>query len=224
MSRLSRVDIGGETYHVLNRAVGKLQIFTEPGDYLAFIDLLREASEFYDVSVLSYTVMPNHWHLLLKTKHDGDLSTFMHWLTTTHTRKVHAFTGTNGTGPLYQGRYKSFLVDTEEYLHTVALYIERNPVRAKLCEKTSDWRWGSGWLRVYGTEEQKMLIKDLPKDLLEYLQKWADREQSEEALNSIRNSIKRGVPYGRDTWVSKMIDTHGLIATVRPQGRPKNIV
>jgi len=99
--------------------------------------------------------MPNHWHLVLCTLNDGDLSTFMHKLTNTHTRRVHTITQTVGTGPLYQGRYKSFLVDSNEYLMTVIRYVERNPVRAGLVKFAEDWRRG---LELMETVSRKRLL------------------------------------------------------------------
>lgn len=78
MARNARVDVGGEVYHVLNRAVGRLMIFNKPRDYQDFEKLLSEAKDLMDMRVLGYTIMPNHWHLVLYPKHNGDLGTFMH--------------------------------------------------------------------------------------------------------------------------------------------------
>jgi putative transposase len=78
--------------------------------------------------------------LLLYPKHDGDLSRFMHQLTNSHTRQFRTRTGTIGTGPLYQGRYKSFIIENDKHLYTVLKYVERNAVRAGLANTTEDWR------------------------------------------------------------------------------------
>ena len=128
MARAARVDVGDQVYHVLNRAVGRLKIFEDPADYELFLFLLNEAREMTDMCILAFALMPNHWHLLLYPKKDGDMGEFMHWLTNAHTRRVHALTETTGTGPLYQGRYKSFLAKSDHHLLTVLKYIERNPV------------------------------------------------------------------------------------------------
>ncbi len=77
MARAARVDIGGQIYHVMNRAVGRLQIFNTDEDYLTFLNILREAGETSVVEVLAYCCMPNHWHLVLRTKADGDLGKYM---------------------------------------------------------------------------------------------------------------------------------------------------
>src|SRR4051794_23180755 len=108
MARRLRNAAGGVVYHVLNRAVGRGTLFEDQHDYAAFEKVLAEACErFPDVDVLAYCLMPNHWHLVVVPSADGELSEFMRWLTVTHTQRWHAHHGTSGTGPLYQGRFKS---------------------------------------------------------------------------------------------------------------------
>lgn len=78
MPRTERTDVGGEIYHVINRANGRHTIFHDKEDYQLFESLLAEAKELTDMRILAYTIMPNHWHLLLAPKKDGDLALFMH--------------------------------------------------------------------------------------------------------------------------------------------------
>jgi len=108
MPRRLRVSSGGFAYHVLNRAVARERIFRTARDYEAFERVLREAKERLPMRLLAWCVMPNHWHLVLWPRGDGDLSEFMRWLSVTHTQRWHAAHHTSGTGPLYQGRFKSF--------------------------------------------------------------------------------------------------------------------
>lgn len=220
MVRVARVDIGEHVYHVLNRAVGRLRIFDTSADYELFIYLLQEAKEMTDMRILAYTVMPNHWHLLLHPENDGDMGLFMHWLTNAHTRRVHSLTETIGTGPLYQGRYKSFLAKTDEHLLTVLKYIERNPVRAKLSRNTESWRWGSAWLRMNGTTKQKALLNEPPTELPRDYRSWINVPDSPKDLESLRESVNRGAPYGDMRWVEQMVDTYKLASTIRKPGRP----
>src|SRR4249919_570309 len=108
MPRRLRFASGGYVYHVLNRAVGRRTIFKKDGDYAAFEAILREAQDFQPMRLLAYCLMPNHWHLVVWPKSDGDLSRYARWLTVTHTQRHHAHYHTAGTGPVYQGRFKSF--------------------------------------------------------------------------------------------------------------------
>lgn len=223
MPRNARVDVGGEIYHVINRANGRMQIFSNDSDYQLFEQILLEAKELIDMRILSYTIMPNHFHLALYPKNDGDLGIFMHKLSNSHTRKVHALTNTNGSGHLYQGRYKSFLIEKDRHLFNVIKYIERNPVRGRLAKKAEDWKWGSAWHRVYGSNEQKRLLDtkffDLPIDY----QKWVNVEDNLETLDIIRTSLRKGIPYGKEKWVDKMVKEYKLESTLKEPGRPKKI-
>ena len=110
MPRSPRTDVANYVYHVLNRANARVQIFDDGEDYEMFELILEEAVQRYDMRLLAYCVMPNHWHLVLHPKQDGNLSSFMGWLTNTHTRRWHTSKNTIGEGHLYQGRYKAFLL------------------------------------------------------------------------------------------------------------------
>jgi peptidyl-tRNA hydrolase len=154
---------------------------------------------------------------------DGGLKKFMHWITTTHTRKYHALTKTVGGGHLYQGRYKSFIVENDLYLHIVLKYIERNPVRAKLVQKCEDWQWGSAYRRTLGTVKEKKLLHAVPIDLPSNYHTWINTDDKSTDLVSIRNSLNRGVPYGGESWKEKMIKEYNLGSTVRLPGRPRTI-
>src|SRR5579863_7457964 len=87
--------------------------------------------------------MPNHWHLVVWPKDDGELSEFVGWLTLTHTQRWHAFRQSIGTGHVYQGRFKSFPIQEDDHLFSVARYVERNAQRANLTRRAEQWRWGS---------------------------------------------------------------------------------
>lgn len=106
----------------------RLRIFNAAKDYKLFEDLLEKEAQEVDMPILAYCLMPNYFHLLLCPKGEGDLSRFMHRLTNAHTRLVHSKTRTIGTGPLYQERYKSFLIQDDPHLLAVLKYIERNAV------------------------------------------------------------------------------------------------
>ncbi len=165
--------------------------------------------------------MPNHWHLALYPQNNGELAEFMHKLSNTHTRKVHAKTGTNGSGHLYQGRYKSFLVDSDNYVLAVIKYIERNAVRAGLVGRPEDWQWGSAWRRVHGTEVERKLLDLSPSPLPDDYVSWINTPDKDDDIASIRTSVNKGVPYGRKRWVDEMVTTHKLESTLRNPGRPR---
>ena len=103
--------------------------------------------------ILSFVLMPNHWHFVLWPEGDHDLTNFCRWLAHTHSMRWHAHYHTLGTGHIYQGRFKSFCVESDEPLYAVARYVERNPLRANLVGRAEQWRWSSLWRRVQGDAE-----------------------------------------------------------------------
>jgi len=224
MPRTSRIAVGEEVYHVINRANGRMKIFNSSEDYQLFEQLLLETKELVDMRILAYTIMPNHWHLVLHPKKDGDLTSFMQRVSNSHTRKVHALTKTNGSGHLYQGRYKSFLVESNVYLLTLIKYVERNPVRVTLSKNCEDWQWGSAYRRLLGTHKEKELLDTIPTDLPLQYRRWINSEEDEKVVDSIRSSIIKGIPYGGEKWVEKMVITHKLQSTLHSPGRPRKIL
>ena len=89
--------------------------------------------------ILACCLMPNHWHLVLYPRADGDLSQFLRRLTLTHTQRYHARTRTVGYGHVYQGRYKSLLVESDLHFLSLVRYVERNAKRAGLVKKAEVW-------------------------------------------------------------------------------------
>jgi putative transposase len=221
MARSARVDVGDQVYHVLNRAVGRLTIFEKEQDYSLFQKLLLEIAHKEHMRIISFVLMPNHWHLQLYPQADGDLGRFMHALTNAHTRKVHTITKTIGTGPLYQGRYKSFLIQDDIHSLTVLKYIERNPVRARLCKRVQDWRWGSAWVRTCGTQAQRGALANEPTPVPQDYLVWVNQPDNPSEIERLRTAVNKGTPYGRERWVDLMVQTHELRATIRPRGRPQ---
>ena len=135
MPRTARQAPGGMIFHVLNRGNARDRIFDDDADYAAFEKVLAETQAETFVRILSYCLMPNHWHLVLWPLKDGDLGRFMQRLTTTHVRRWHLHHHSVGTGHLYQGTYKSFPIEEDDHLYTVLRYVERNAVRPTLVER-----------------------------------------------------------------------------------------
>ncbi len=221
MGRPQRAAGGGYVYHVLNRANARMPIFEADGDYEAFETVLAEAVERTATRLLAYCVMPNHWHLVVWPRKDGELSRFMGWLTLTHTQRWHAHRHSTGSGHVYQGRFKSFPVKGDEHFFTVARYVERNAARAGLVRRAEQWRWGSlfRWLR--GSAEDKALLAAWPLPRKANWAKHVNALQTEGELAALRRSVQRGSPFGTDVWSDRTIRRLGLESTVRPQGRPR---
>ncbi len=213
-----RIASGGFAYHVLNRAVGRSRIFAKPRDYEAFEAVIAEAKGRLPMRLLAWCVMPTHWHLVLWPRGDGDLSEFMRWLTVTHTQRWHAAHGTAGSGPLYQGRFRSFPIQADEHLLAVLRYVERNPLRAKLVRQADAWRWSSLWRRVHGDEGK--LLDAGPVALPRRWQEHVQAPQTEAELEALQRAVLRGAPFGETAWQKRTAKRLGLQSTLRPRGRP----
>lgn len=221
MGRAPRVDIADIVYHVINRSNGKVGIFNTGKDYENIERILEEAADQFAIKIYAYCMMPNHWHLVVSPKMDGELSRFMQWLTLTHTQRYHVSHKTTGFGHLYQGRYKSFPVQTNEYFLQMVRYVERNPVRAKLVKKAEQWRWSSLWRREQGNDAQKKILAKWPTELPDGYLAYVNLSEEMENLKEIRYSVNRGRPYGEELWIKRFIDKFDLGSTVRSRGRPK---
>ena len=221
MPRTARVAPGGLVYHVLNRAVARLPLFEKIGDYEAFERVLGEAHQRTPTRILAYCVMPNHWHFVLWPKADHELTAFVRWLTHTHTMRWHAHHHTSGTGHLYQGRFKSFPVQSDEHLYTVLRYVERNAVRAKLVRRAEAWMWSSVWRRTCGNSEAQSLLSSCPIDLPDDWLARVNQPLTKLELQAVRHSVTRGTPFGAEPWRKRTAGRLGLNQTLRPRGRPR---
>ena len=221
MARITRTDIGNYCYHVINRANARMRVFFAEKDYILFENVLEEAQERFSMRILAYCLMPNHFHLVLYPQNDGDMSKFMQWLTLTHTQRWHQAKSTKGTGHLYQGRYKSFLIQEDNYLLSAIRYVERNPLRAKLVRKAESWRFGSLSRRLSKDKRKRKLLSEWPIPEPKNYLAFVNTPQTKEEEESIRASVVRGKPFGSDTWAVKMVKKFGLETTTRDPWRPK---
>src|SRR5262245_42971573 len=220
MPRSRRQTPGGYVYHALNRGVARLRLFKKDRDYEALLRILDEALERHPLRVLAYCLMPNHWHLVLWPRRDGDMTAFLRWLTHTHTMRWHTHYQTAGTGHVYQGRFKAFPVEEDDHLYTLLRYVERNALRAGLVQRAEQWPWSSLFHRLDPASAPGRLSAwpvRMPKDWLAHV----NRPQTEAEVEAVRRSVIRGTPYGSDTWQVATATRLGLDFTLRTRGRPK---
>jgi putative transposase len=221
MPRCPRIAPGGLVYHCLNRAVARLALFEKEADYAAFERVLEEAAQKHPTRILSYCVMPNHWHIVLWPRRDGELTDFLRWLTHTHTMRWDAHFHTSGSGHLYQGRFKAFPVQADDHFYSVVRYVERNALRADLVRRAEDWRWCSSWRRHSGDDRSKSLLHAWPLPEPRHWLGIVNRPQTEGELKALRRSVNRGTPFGTEQWQARTAKKLGLEWTLRARGRPR---
>jgi putative transposase len=221
LPRQKRADEAGAIYHALNRGNARQKIFHKDEDYEAFLRVLGEGLQLYPVELFSFTLMPNHWHLVLRPSDDGMMGRMLRWVTATQTQRYHAHYHTSGEGHLYQSRFKSFPVADDDHFLVVCRYVERNPLRANLVERAEDWRFGSLWRWMQKTEPMPKLLSPWP---IARSPNWTGRVNqplSDRELTEVRECVQRNRPYGDPEWTEEVARRTGLGYSLRSRGRPR---
>jgi putative transposase len=230
MPRTLRQIEAGMIYHVLNRGNGRRMLFSKDADFAAFVKLLAEALQRFEVDLLAYCLMGNHWHLLLRPRTDKALSRMLAWLSVTHARRHHRRYPNPGSGHLYQGRFKSFPVESDEHFLIVVRYIHANPLRAGLVRRAQEWRWSDLARHAGGRAVERSDGKDRERPLP--LSPWpvhrprgwvglVNEPMPPKQRQAVETSMSRGSPFGSDGWVRRTAQRLGLSSTLRPRGRPR---
>jgi len=165
--------------------------------------------------LLAYCLMPNHFHLAVWPRRDGDLSRWMHWLLNAHVRRYHQHY--HSGGHLWQGRFKAFPIQEDEHLLTVLRYIERNPLRAGLVDRAERWPWSSLGAEAGGGA---VALDPGPVARPAGWAAWVNEPMTEAEVESLRVSANRGRPYGAPEWAAVVARRLGLESSLRPRGRP----
>ena len=182
-------------FHVLNRGVGRMQIFRAEKDYDAFHRVVEQTLRVAPMRICAYCWMPNHWHFVLWPERDGDLSKFMQRMANMHTQRWQRAKLRVGYGHLYQGRFKSFPIETDEHFYCVVRYVERNALRAGLVERAEDWKWGSLQQRMQKTRDPLLAEWPLPRtirlDRARQLAADGSRVGGDSAMRSSRQPLRQ---------------------------------
>lgn len=221
MPRTGRIAPGGVVFHVLNRRVDRKTLFHREADYRVFEQVLIEALSWVPIRICAYCIMPNHFHMVLWPSRDGELSNFMHRATLTHAARWKANKESSGEGHLYQNRFKSFPVQSDQHYLNVVRYVERNALRANLVKRAEEWEFSSLWRRENIPAETDPILSPgpvgLPADWLERV----NRPETAAELEAVRASVCRGRPYGTERWRNKTARALDIESTLRPRGRPR---
>ena len=221
MPRTARAAPGGFVFNVLNRGVGRMRLFDKPRDFQAFEEALAQTLEKIPLRLCGYCLMPNHWHFVVWPEADQQLAAFFQRLTVTHATRWARAKRRVGYGHVYQARFKSFPIQTDEHFYQALRYVERNAKRAKLVRRAVDWRWGSLWICQRGIAEQKAWLSPWPVPRPGRWLQYVEEPPTKAELAALRQSVQRGAPYGGDCWVRSTADDLGLESTLRRPGRPR---
>jgi putative transposase len=215
----------GLIYHVINRGNNRQNVFHKDADFMAFLKALADLKERKPFELYGYCLLNNHFHLLIKPLEEP-ISRIMQSLLVSHTQRYHKHHRSGGH--VWQGRFKSPVIQNDEHLLTVLRYIEANPVRANIVARADDYRWSSYLSHGLGQADplvdSLVTYQQISRSAKVRQQKWAamvHRPLKKSALAAIRRSSATGLPYGDDSWVQRLAAKLGLDLTIRPRGRPR---
>jgi putative transposase len=215
----------GLVYHVINRGNNRQPVFHDEADYVAFLKAVGDLKERKPFELYGYCLMANHIHLLIRPRKTS-ISRIVQSLLVSHTQRYHKFH--RSSGHVWQGRFKSPVIQDDEHLLTVLRYIEANPLRAKLVRRAGEYRWssfachgnGSGNPLLDSTAAYEALAArpaTRQRRWSAYVHKMSDADE----LAAIRRSNDTGLPYGEPSWVDRLAKRLRLDLAIRPRGRPK---
>jgi putative transposase len=221
MARFARVVVVDVAHHVTQRGNARQIILSSDADRVAYLDLLRHASELHGLSLLGYCLMSNHVHLIVVPRAAEALAQA---LKQTHGRYAAYWNARNSSsGHVWQGRFYSCPLD-ETHLWRALRYVELNPVRAGMAQTAAEWRWSSAAAHCGSA----------PPDILLAMERWRKRwtvsewseylaaEESATDLATVRQYTHTGRPLGSEEFVADLEQRTSRALSPRKAGRPEN--
>ncbi len=225
MPRQARIEVPGIPVHVTQRGVNRCAIFLDDDDRHHYRRLVREACAKHDVLVHAYVLMDNHVHLLLHAEQAGGVSRAMRTIGQAY---VQAFNQRHKrVGTLWQGRYKSSLVDSDDYALRVIRYIELNPVRAAMVDAPEAHRWSSVHLHL-GLRQDTLVtphalylsLGTTPSARAHAYREWLMSGADNEELTRIRAHMAQEKALGNPRFQAMLEKTLNRQIDLKPRGRP----
>jgi putative transposase len=213
-------------YHALNRGNNRGPVFFTPDDYRTFLRALGQTKARYPFRLFAYCLMGNHFHLVLQPAAGQTISRILQSLTVAHTWHYHKSRSTSGH--VWQGRFKSPVVQDDAHLLTVLRYVEANPLRAGMVADLADYPWSSYPARGLGRADD--LLDPAPTwegvgrtaaARQAYWRRWLHTPLSDRELAMVRKSVTSGRPFGSEPWTQATAVRLGVNLTPRPRGRPR---
>ncbi len=226
MPRQQRYRLPGVPQHVIQRGNNRQVTFFDESDYSRYLEDLQEATEQWDCDVHAYVLMTNHVHLLMTPNQEEGIAKVMQSVGRKYVRYINGVYRRSGT--LWEGRYKSSVIQSDRYLLTCYRYIEMNPIRAGMVENPGDYRWSSYRFNAHGQPDR--LVTEHP----EYMKLGVDDNERRQAyrelfrhtidneqLHQIRESLQQCRELGNDRFRSEIEAALAIKATPTKRGRPR---
>jgi len=226
MPRQQRYRLPGVPQHVIQRGNNRQVTFFDESDYVRYLEDLQEATERWDCDIHAYVLMTNHVHLLMTPNQEESIAKVMQSVGRKYVRYINGVYRRSGT--LWEGRYKSSVIQCDRYLLTCYRYIELNPLRAGMVENPGNYRWSSYRCNAHGRPDRLVTMHS------EYLKLGADDGQrqhayrelfkhkiDDEQLHQIRDSLQQCRVLGNDRFRNEIETALAIKATPMRRGRPR---
>lgn len=223
MPRINRIVVPGEPHHITQRGNNHQDVFFSDDNRQMYLNLLKEQAGKYGLIIHGYCLMTNHVHIIATPKTEESLAKVIgrtHFQYTLYINRIH-----KRSGHLWQGRFYSCVLDETHFIHALC-YTERNPVRAKITNKSWEYPWSSAAVHCGMDNETSLLDLSLWKNMASY-RSWKEllsspeRDETKEAL--LLNT-RIGRPLANDTFINRIERKHGRSLRPKSVGRPKKTV
>jgi putative transposase len=229
MARLPRLVFPGVPVHVIQRGNNRTATFHSASDFERYRDTLFQASGRFRCAIHAYVFMPNHVHLLITPEDDHGPSCMMQAIGRRYVRYVN--TRHHRTGTLWEGRFRSAVVDSDRYLFTCGRYIELNPVRARMVDDANQYGWSSHRHNAYGESDPLVTTHPLydtlavsPVNRQAVYRALFRNPLEQQQLDLIRKATNRGTALGDTPFLERMEAMIERLETrVAPRGGPRSV-
>lgn len=220
MPRLARNVFPDIPHHITQRGNRREDVFFNDKDRLAYLGWLVDYCQKFNVEIMSYCLMTNHIHLVLRPTTEEGLQRVLKPLHMRYAQRINRAKGWKGH--LWQGRFFSSPLD-EAYAWSAIRYVERNPLRAGMVKKAEDYQWSSAAAHC-GLVNAPFLssLKTESPVPVEQWSRWLALPDNQKSIYVLRRNIEKGLPCGGDRFISKLESQVNRPLRVRPQGRPSN--
>ena len=226
MARLPRLSLPNVPQHIVQRGNNRQPIFFAEADYCVYLEYLQAALEKNNCKLFAFVLMTNHVHLLAVGEFAGSISGLMQAVGRRYVRYCNAVY--KRTGTLFEGRFKSSLVDSERYLLTCMRYIELNPVRAGMASCPENYRWSSyhhhvavGNMAWLADPDEYLRLASTPKQRAQAYRALFAQALAASDLDAIRTHINKDCALGSAKFQAEIGLVLGRRANIVQQGRPK---
>ncbi|MCH7982074.1 MAG: transposase [Proteobacteria bacterium] len=229
MARLPRIDLADVPQHIIQRGNNRQACFFSTEDYRVYLKSLLLAAQKYDCFIHAYVLMTNHVHLLATGTTLGAVSLMMQSLGRRYVRYVNA--AHRRTGTLWEGRFRSSLVDSERYLFACYRYIEMNPVRASIVTTPGDYPWSSFGYNASGVSDSLITahkcytaLADTHAVRRKVYRNLFERPVDDDEIKAIRAHVKQGRVLGSERFQAQVKAALNRRVELSRPGRPRNVL